>query len=394
MFNSIAFDVVIGLVFVYMLYSLLATVLSEIIATWLGLRARNLKEAVNRMLNDEQVRGFWRRLWDSLKLMKNPKNPVIKNFYNHPDINYLGSSGLFRNPSSFKAVSFSKTLLNLMFGDVMLTREIINQRMEEIIGNANGPDKILDPDTARYINNLWNESYGDIVKFKHHLENWFDRTMEQATEWYKRKIQIVLLFLGFFIAWSFNADTFSIIGTLSTDKDARDKMVSMASAYVQQNKTLIDTTKIKSRTELKTFNDKLDSLLDVKKTLDADIAKANNVLGMGCWPPDVVHVKFDQKKRKRIFTPVIDSAALNKRHSKIRDGKLEFTARNKWGYFFRLFPIHFFGYLLTAIAISLGAPFWFDLLNKLMKLRTSEKVESASSGKSAGGAVTPINREG
>jgi hypothetical protein len=28
-----------------------------------------------------------------------------------------------------------------------------------------------------------------------------------------------------------------------------------------------------------------------------------------------------------------------------------------------------FGWLLTALAISLGAPFWFDLLNKFMQLR-------------------------
>ena len=31
----------------------------------------------------------------------------------------------------------------------------------------------------------------------------------------------------------------------------------------------------------------------------------------------------------------------------------------------------FWGFLLTAIAISLGAPFWFDLLNKLMQIRGS-----------------------
>lgn len=31
------------------------------------------------------------------------------------------------------------------------------------------------------------------------------------------------------------------------------------------------------------------------------------------------------------------------------------------------------GWLITALAISLGAPFWFDLLNKLMQLRTSKK---------------------
>ena len=53
MFNNVALDVVIGLVFVFLLYSLFATVVAEIIATKLGLRARNLKEAVDRMLNDE-----------------------------------------------------------------------------------------------------------------------------------------------------------------------------------------------------------------------------------------------------------------------------------------------------------------------------------------------------
>ena len=29
------------------------------------------------------------------------------------------------------------------------------------------------------------------------------------------------------------------------------------------------------------------------------------------------------------------------------------------------------GWVITALALSLGAPFWFDLLNKLMKLRGS-----------------------
>ena len=30
-----------------------------------------------------------------------------------------------------------------------------------------------------------------------------------------------------------------------------------------------------------------------------------------------------------------------------------------------------FGWLLTALAISLGASFWFDLLSKLVKIRTA-----------------------
>jgi hypothetical protein len=31
------------------------------------------------------------------------------------------------------------------------------------------------------------------------------------------------------------------------------------------------------------------------------------------------------------------------------------------------------GLLLTALAIALGAPFWFDLLNKFIVLRSSVK---------------------
>ena len=71
MFDNVALNVVIGLVFIYLLYSLFATVISEIFATYIGLRARTLKEAVDRMLNDEDEgdqRGFLTRLWDSLHL--------------------------------------------------------------------------------------------------------------------------------------------------------------------------------------------------------------------------------------------------------------------------------------------------------------------------------------
>jgi hypothetical protein len=32
---------------------------------------------------------------------------------------------------------------------------------------------------------------------------------------------------------------------------------------------------------------------------------------------------------------------------------------------------HLLGWLLTAMAVSLGAPFWFDLLNKLVSVRVS-----------------------
>ena len=36
------------------------------------------------------------------------------------------------------------------------------------------------------------------------------------------------------------------------------------------------------------------------------------------------------------------------------------------------------GFLLTAIAVSLGAPFWFDILNKIMVVRSTVKPHEKS----------------
>ncbi len=394
MFDSVALDIVMGLIFIYLLYSLFATVLSEIIATKLGLRARNLKEAVDRMLNDEAEAGWWARLWDSFRLLKNPDKGITKEFYDHPEIKYLGSSGIFRNPSSFKAVSFSKTLLNLLFGDEQLTREKIDARLKEVIRLAEGADKVLDTQTARYINSLWMEAYGDITKFKLQLETWFDRTMEQATEWYKRKIQIILLILGFLIAWCFNADTFTIVNKLSRDKDARDKIVSMANAYVQNNKIQLDTTAIRGATELQTYTDKLDSLLAIKQQIETEIGETSTLLGTGGWPADVVTVHTDPRSGQQLYTPQIDREALTNARAAIKEGEIKFTLKEKIGYFFTLPCVHFWGFFVTAIAISLGAPFWFDLLNKLMQLRTSIKQKPDSPSNSGDNTVSPLNREG
>ena len=41
------------------------------------------------------------------------------------------------------------------------------------------------------------------------------------------------------------------------------------------------------------------------------------------------------------------------------------------------------GLMVTALALSLGAPFWFDALNRLVSVRDSGKSPDASSGRRA-----------
>ena len=399
MINNVAFDVVIGLVFIYLLYSLLATVIAEIVATKLGLRARNLKEAVNRMLTDEDafyLKGKWydflgkwlleklARLTDSLRLMKNRKNTIITRFYNNPEIKYLGSSGLFKYPSSFKAVSFSKTLLYMLNGNAPLFANNIDATLR------NEAQKVLGRETAEYVLNIWEDSEHNIVKFKMQLEAWFDRSMEQATEWYKRKIRIVLLIIGFMMAWVFNADTISITHKLSKDKNAREQMVLLTASFLKSNPPQPeDISQSLTDNEAREYQQNLDSLMSVKATIEGDIESTKTLLGYGSWPPDSVEVLKTGNQSK--FRPQIDASLLSvnqKIQSQLKN-YVFFSTNDKWNYFFGIFSRHFWGFLITAIAISLGAPFWFDLLNKLMSLRTSNKEQTQSTNTNANNTVKP-----
>lgn len=403
MFNNTALDIFIGLIFVYLLYSLLATVLAEIIATTIGLRAKNLREAVDRMLSDDdgQNRGFWNRLWYSLNIIKKAKSLMVKNFYNQPEIKYLGNEGIFKNPSSFKAISFSKTVVYMLSGEGEANKTNIEKRLHELINKSSDIPKdeiIFDKETAKYVLSIWHESYGDILKFKLRLETWFDRTMEQAQEWYKRKIQVVLLALGFFMAWFGGVDTFLIAKNLSNDREARAQIVEMASAYIQNNPRPEGLRLDSGARSDSDYNKKLDSLLDVKKQLEKDIAKANTVIGIGGWLPDTIKYVTD-KDGNGYYVPFADERILKKMGKEPENGKIGFSIRERIRYFFWLFPFHFLGFLITAIAISLGAPFWYDLLNKLMQLRTAVKqpVNSPSNSadiSSSSDKVSPLNRVG
>lgn len=403
MFNNVGLDIFIGLVFIYLLYSLLATIIAEIIATLIGLRARNLKEAVDRMLNDESDKKIIRRVWDSINILKDPNNEVINKFYNNPEIKYLGSTGIFKNPSSFNAESFSRTLLYGLNGSGILDRKNIEMELRNLSaipvqqnpnppnpGVSNNRSRTLGLHSAQFVLSLFNDSQGDLFKFRLLLETWFDRTMEQALEWYKRKIQVVLLILGFLMAWCFNANTFVIIDKLSTDKDAREKLVNMASAYLQSQEAINN-----GKSENFQSNNITDLIFEVEKNLQTDIKAANSILGRGSWLPDKVLI-VDEVNGRVTFDPEVDSDLIQGDYHTGTNGEryYTFSFTQKLSAFLWLFVVNFWGFLITALAISLGAPFWFDLLNKLMKLRTSVKHSTNTVEISSKDNVSPLNRIG
>ncbi|MCV9385854.1 hypothetical protein [Reichenbachiella ulvae] len=404
MTGSVALDVVIGLVFIYLLYSLFATLIAEIVATNLSLRARNLKEAINRMINDEDDKEGW---LTNIKVHCNimPKkvsNFLIRNFYDHQEVKYLGRKATL-NPSAIQSSNFSKVLLDrikaLGEGDTELEKiqsglSKLSVSKPDLDGYVQDVNRILGPSTAAYVKGIFEDCQNriddgkeQVIQFKHELENWFDRTMDQTTEWYKQRMQKILLIIGFMMAWIFNADTFTIIKKLSYDKDARDKVVELAGAYIENNRyadfaliskdsTLLnDTSRFDSasiatlkdyNTNAMTYNQRLDTLFAIKNSLEADMTSAHSVLGLGGWLPDSLQIS-----NSKIVCPDWVEVSLANRVLKVEQEEGHVTVEwiDKLHYMLWLLLSHPGGYLITALAVSLGAPFWFDLLSKLMKLR-------------------------
>ncbi len=123
MFSNPVLDVIIGLVFIFLLYSLLATILQELVATNLSFRSKMLERAILRMLEDgkttssstlgDRINGIMNLLLRRNLLMD---KQVAAWFYAHPLIKYLGEDNYHSKPAYITAQNFSKVIADLLKG--------------------------------------------------------------------------------------------------------------------------------------------------------------------------------------------------------------------------------------------------------------------------------------
>ena len=345
MTGNIALDVVIGLIFVYTLYSLFTTTIVEIISTNFQFRAKNLGRAIHRMLDDDD------------------KGVLATEFFKQPRIKYMASGWLklFNKPSYLQARNFSMATIELLREKAKSTSTDL-----KALKAALDLDDIKDTQTGKFLLSLYESANNDIDKFKESLEQWFDDTMERVAGWYKKRMLHLTFIVGLVLVTLFNADTFQIVNKLSRDPKAREQYVEMASslaADVHLTDTIFDMELRKRLLENSEIKDRFD---------DDSIKFANFV-------KDSVYANAVQA-RDLLYARMDSLYVLSNKSQSI----LSFT-RKKSRFVYDSW-MNFFGCLVTAIALSLGAPFWFDLLNRLMKLRTDlGKPATAAEEKQQGG---------
>lgn len=366
MFNSVVLDVFIGLSLIFLLYSLMATTVQEILAQWFGLRGRMLQKAIRRMLDDELkvkpnkakkkvnglrgvINGFTSWFVNKTKIFAffhelclnvvrffapwyGYDNSFAKAFFESPSIKYLGESTWRSRPSYIDAPTFSQTILYMLRGDTYTTSNnqmdlVRNAIFSRTTNTSNGSVFVISKETQLTFKNYYADSGGDVYKFKASLESWYNQTMQRANGWYKKQTQTLLFIVGLFIAVQFNVDSIKIYEILSKDKVTREQMVELAIKTKDGlGKMAVQDT---GRNNLANKSKTDDILFKNLDTLKIAAAQSQNILG---------------------------------------------TGQSSHGWLFKTFfggLLSIVGWLITAIAIMLGAPFWFDLLNKLISLRSA-----------------------
>jgi hypothetical protein len=239
---------------------------------------------------------------------------LLKEFQNNSMYKHLTQQYGSRSqgpPSYMAAETFQNILLDIvMKGD---SYEKLKERIAEL------PDE----DLRNVLNQLLRQANYNLDLFKIEIQKWYNNVMDRASGWYKRWTQQILLIMGLCIAVVFNADTFSIYERLSSDPENLQQVVALAETYVAAN----EGTDFSMREDVEFAV----AREDLKAILTNEIESIRSPLGLG-WANFL--------DEAAVFTP------------------LDWVTK-------------ILGFFVTALAISLGAPFWFDLLRKLVNIRAA-----------------------
>jgi hypothetical protein len=196
------------------------------------------------------------------------------------------------------------------------------------------------------VEDLATDSEHAVLIARKNIETWFNNSMTRLSGWYKRKAQLVAFLIGLFLAILLNVDSINVATSLWREPTLRQALVENASAFIQENETLPPGEAGQSGAE-------------IVKNLQQELEALTIPFG---WETETYILKQGEKCQ---IIPLSAGAIWGLRSGdackKISNVPADSTA---W-------LGKFAGILITAMAAAQGAPFWFDILKKLVNVRSS-----------------------
>jgi hypothetical protein len=224
MFGSEILEVVIGVIFVFILVSVICSSVREGIEAILKSRAAYLEHGIRQLLHDSKAEG------------------LVKSFYNHPLIFSL-YSGEYQPRESFSRPSLLTSGRNLPsyipssnFALALMDIAARGPKTNSVSSDPSGPPVTLDAIRANVMNipsepvrravlAAIDSAQGDVSKVQATLEAWYDSSMDRVSGWYKRSTQWIIFLIGLTVAIVLNVDTITIADFLYRNDGVRAALV-------------------------------------------------------------------------------------------------------------------------------------------------------------------------
>ncbi len=302
-------DVAIGLIVIYLGASLFVTVLNEYVSQTLKLRGRQLARDLASLINGD---GRAQTVIDYLR-----SNPALTKFFE-------ASRWRFWPVAKIPSYVDPKVLAQMLVGGAQQfpSAATLNTVVTSLKSLPNSQLKTQ----LLALSQSTSKSVDELVE---NISKWADQTLTMMGEVYKKKLQWISFGIGLVVAIVFNIDTVAVTTRLYRDKEARAAAVAVAESVTTVSKNDFDTCSQMSLEKARQ-DDKCKALVGLVETVREHNRKLGT-LPFGRPEADSVGAFFT-------------SLATTTWHQVV-------------------------GWLLTGLALSLGAPFWFDFLNKLVNVR-------------------------
>jgi hypothetical protein len=325
LFGSTALEVAIGLIFVFLLMSLLCSAVVEYAEAKLNYRSKDLEKGI-RLLLDQYVPGEI-----STGKAGEKVNSLADALYKHPLV-----KSLYRGeklPSYIPSRTFALALWDMAFPADARAAAGVTKNLNAVRASVSG-NTFIGEDLRKSLLALIDDAQGDFDKARKNVEDWYDSTMDRVSGWYKRRVHYILLVTGLLVATLVNADTINIAKALMLNDSLRAAVVSAAEKAATTPTPAPTPTPADPREQARLAGAKIHEVRAQLGSLGIPIGWVRN--------PTIP----DDPRR---FPDTAGSWILK-----------------------------ILGLLITAFAVSQGAPFWFDMLNKIIVIRSTVKPKEKS----------------
>lgn len=249
------------------------------------------------------------------------------------------------------------------------------------------------------------------------FQYWCDTAQERAQQRFAMNTRLVTIFFAIIFSFVLQLDTFEIYKFVSTNRAAREKLVAQASAVASHAEEVFNDNPGVLKEALASFKDK-QTENDVMNALKPINYQEDDTRGsLSRRVNEALKVPRDKKTKiiediDTAIDEVVASRLKNQAgHFKTVAASIDQTGFNlipsgqtaegkswRWGnnIWDGIGLAHFFGMLFTAGLLSLGAPFWYNILKNLTSLRSmvagkisDEQKEARRQPEAAGGRSAP-----